>query len=138
MTYSSTIAAGGEKQGRRWEFSVGWAGTDREVAAIHRAEGAEAARDRPGRPLHPRYRKRGCRPGETGGPALPADRHQRPEQVAWLDTRHRSHVQVEDDVEQAKAVGLNRWPSQHWAINVAWTRVAALDATLLACFRHLA
>ena len=37
MTYSSTIAAGGEKQGRRWEFSVGWAGTDREVAAIHRA-----------------------------------------------------------------------------------------------------
>jgi hypothetical protein len=33
---------------------------------------------------------------------------------------------------------LNRWPSRHWAINVAWTQVVALAANLLACFRHLA
>ena len=34
--------------------------------------------------------------------------------------------------------GLNRWPSRHWAINVAWTQIVALAANLLACFRHLA
>ncbi len=59
-------------------------------------------------------------------------------QIAWLDARHRSHVNVENDVKQAKALGLNRWPSRHWAINVAWTQIVALAANLLACFRHLA
>ena len=34
-------------------------------------------------------------------------------QIAWLDARHRSHVHVENDVKQAKALGLNRWPSRH-------------------------
>ena len=59
-------------------------------------------------------------------------------QVAWLDARHRSHVHVENDVKQAKSLGLSRWPSRHWAINVAWTQVVALAANLLAAFRHLA
>ncbi len=45
---------------------------------------------------------------------------------------------MENDVKQAKDLGLNRWPSRHWAINVAWTQVVALAANLLACFRHLA
>ena len=59
-------------------------------------------------------------------------------QLAWLDARHRSHVHVENDVKQAKDLGLNRWPSHQWSINVAWTQVVALAANLLACFRHLA
>ncbi|WP_165485872.1 transposase [Frankia sp. Cppng1_Ct_nod] len=40
--------------------------------------------------------------------------------------------------KQAKALGLNRWPSRHWKINVAWTQVVGLAVNLLACFRHLA
>ena len=59
-------------------------------------------------------------------------------QLAWLDARHRSHVHVENDVKQAKDLGLNRWPSRQWSINVAWTQVVALASNLLACFRHLA
>ena len=59
-------------------------------------------------------------------------------QIAWLDALHRFHVHVENDVKQARALGLNRWPSRHWAINVAWTQIVALAANLLACFRHLA
>ncbi len=59
-------------------------------------------------------------------------------QIAWLDARHRSHVHVEGDVKQAKDLGLNRWPSRSWAINVAWTQIVALAANLLACFRQLA
>jgi hypothetical protein len=59
-------------------------------------------------------------------------------QIAWLDARHRSHVHVENDVKQAKALGLNRWPSRHWAVNVARTQIVALAANMLACFRHLA
>ena len=47
-------------------------------------------------------------------------------------------MHVENDVKQAKALGLNRWPSRHWAINVAWTQIVAVAANLLACFRHLA
>lgn len=35
-------------------------------------------------------------------------------------------------------LGLTRWPSRFWAINVAWTQIVALAANLLACFRHLA
>jgi hypothetical protein len=89
-------------------------------------------------PLHPKYRKRasdrekarGRRYQLTAVNAVTG-------QVAWLDARHRSHVHVEDDVKQAKALGLNRWPSRHWTINVAWTQVVALAATLLAAFRHL-
>ena len=49
-----------------------------------------------------------------------------------------SHVHVENDVKQAKDLGLNRWPSRLWSINVAWTQIVALAANLLACFRHLA
>jgi len=90
-------------------------------------------------PLHPRYRKRATEREKQLG-----RRHQliatntRHGQIAWLDARHRSHVHVENDVKQAKDLGLNRWPSRHWAINVAWTQVVALAANLLACFRHLA
>ena len=47
-------------------------------------------------------------------------------------------MHVENDVTQAKALGLNRWPSRSWAINVAWTQVVGLAANLLACFHHLA
>ena len=32
---------------------------------------------------------------------------------------------------------MNRWPSRHWRINVAWIAVVALAASLLAAFRHL-
>lgn len=89
-------------------------------------------------PLHPKYRKRASDREKAHG-----RRYQLiavnavTGQVAWLDARHRSHVHVEDDVKQAKALGLNRWPSRHWTINVAWTQVVALAATLLAAFRHL-
>jgi hypothetical protein len=89
-------------------------------------------------PLHPKYRKRGSDREKARG-----RRYQLiavnaiTGQVAWLDARHRSHVHVEDDVKQAKALGLDRWPSRHWTINVAWTQVVALAATLLAAFRHL-
>ncbi|MGI8447943.1 MAG: IS1380 family transposase [Streptosporangiaceae bacterium] len=90
-------------------------------------------------PLHPRYRKRA-----TEREKKPGRRYQLIAtntgrgQIAWPDARHRSHVHVENNVKQAKDLGLNRWPSRHWAINVAWTQIVALAANLLACFRHLA
>ena len=90
-------------------------------------------------PLHPRYRKRA-----TEREKQPGRRYQLIAvntgvgQLGWLDARHRSHVHVENDVKQAKDLGLDRWPSRHWAINVAWTQVVALAANLLACFRLLA
>jgi hypothetical protein len=168
------IAAGGGKRGRRWEFSVGWSCTEREVEAIERVPACarQAAIDQNGdvlddtfaaditglldlrewtgkmpglriilrdEPLHPRYRKRA-----TEREKKLSRRYQliatstQAGQIAWLDARHRSHVHVENDVKQAKALGLNRWPSRHWAINVAWTQIVAVAANLLACFRHLA
>lgn len=90
-------------------------------------------------PLHPRYRKRATEQEKQLG-----RRYQliavnaRVGQLAWLDARHRSHVHVENDVKQAKDLGLNRWPSRQWSINVAWTQVVSLASNLLACFRHLA
>jgi hypothetical protein len=168
------IAAGGGKQGRRWEFSVGWSCTEREIEAIERVPACarqpaigqdgdvledtfvaditglldvwEWAGKIPGlriivrdEPLHPRYRKRATELEKKLGRRyqLIATNTQAG-QIAWLDARHRSHVHVENDVKQAKALGLNRWPSRHWAINVAWTQIVALAANLLACFRHLA
>jgi hypothetical protein len=90
-------------------------------------------------PLHPRYRKRATeREKQLGRRYQLIATNTKVGQVAWLDARHRSHVHVENDVKQAKDLGLNRWPSRHWAINVAWTQVVALAANLLACFRHLA
>jgi hypothetical protein len=168
------IAAGGGKRGRHWEFSVGWACTDREVDAIDRTPkrlwqpaidqagdvlhdtfvadltgllDLDGWRDKvPGlriiardEPLHPRYRKRATdREKQRGRRYQLIATNTQAGQVAWLDARHRSHVHVEDDVKQAKALGLNRWPSRHWKINVAWTQTVALAATLLAAFRHLA
>lgn len=90
-------------------------------------------------PLHPKYHKRATDREEAAGRRyqLIATNTQTG-QISWLDARHRSHVHVENDVKQAKALGLNRWPSRHWAINVAWTQVVALAGNLLACFRHLA
>ena len=90
-------------------------------------------------PLHPRYRKRATeREKQLGRRYQLIATNTKVGQVARLDARHRSHVHVENDVKQAKDLGLNRWPSRHWAINVAWTQVVALAANLLACFRHLA
>jgi hypothetical protein len=90
-------------------------------------------------PLHPRYRKRATeREKQLGRRYQLIAANTKVGQVAWLDARHRSYVHVENDVKQAKDLGLNRWPSRHWEINVAWTQIVALAANLLACFRHLA
>ena len=90
-------------------------------------------------PLHPRYRKRATeREKKLGRRYQLIATNTQAGQTAWLDARHRSHVHVENDVKQAKALGLNRWPSRHQAINVAWTQIVGLAANLLACFRHLA
>ena len=90
-------------------------------------------------PLHPRYRKRASerekKPGRRYQLVATNTRHG---QIAWLDARHRSHVHVENNIKQAKDLGLNRWPSRRWAVNVAWTQIVAVAANLLACFRHLA
>jgi hypothetical protein len=90
-------------------------------------------------PLHPRYRKRATEREKKLGRRyqLIATNTSRG-QISWLDARHRSHVHVENNVKQAKDLGLNRWPSRRWAVNVAWTQIVALAANLLACFRHLA
>jgi hypothetical protein len=90
-------------------------------------------------PLHPRYRKRATeREKKLGRRYQLIATNTSHGQIAWLDARHRSHVHVENNVKQAKDLGLNRWPSRHWAVNVAWTQIVALAANLLACFRHLA
>lgn len=167
------IATGGGIKGRRWEFSVGWACTDREIDAIDRIPKAlwqngidqdgtllddtwvaditglldltEWTGKVPGlriiardEPLHAKYAKRASDREKTRG-----RRYQLiavnavTGQVAWLDARHRSHVHVEADVKQAKAIGMNRWPSRHWKVNVAWIAVVAMAGSLLAAFRHL-
>jgi len=89
-------------------------------------------------PLHPKYTKRASDREKARGRryqliAINATVGQ----IAWLDARHRCHVHVEDDVKQAKAIGMNRWPSRHWKVNVAWIAVVAMAASLLAAFRHL-
>ena len=90
-------------------------------------------------PLHPRYRTRATeRERQLGRRYQLIAINTKAGQIAWLDARHRSHVHVENDAKQAKDLGLNRWPSHHWAINVAWTQIVARAANLLACFRHLA
>jgi hypothetical protein len=90
-------------------------------------------------PLHPRYRPRATeREQRLGRRYQLIATDTQTGQLAWLDARHRSHAHVEDDVKQAKDLGLNRWPSRFWALNVAWTQLVALAANLLACFRHLA
>jgi Transposase DDE domain group 1 len=90
-------------------------------------------------PLHPRYRKRATDREKALGRRFQLIVTNTPAgQIAWLDARHRSHVHVENDVKQAKDLGLNRWPSRHWTINVAWTQIVALATNLLACYRHLA
>lgn len=167
------IATGGGLKGRRWEFSVGWSCTDREIDAIDKTprkmwrpgidqdgkpltgtwvaditgllDLTEWTEKIPGlriiardEPLHPKYTKRANDREKARGRryqliAVNATTGQ----VAWLDARHRSHVHVEDDVKQAKAIGLNRWPSRHWKVNVAWTAVVAMAGSLLAAFRHL-
>jgi DDE family transposase len=90
-------------------------------------------------PLHPRYRKRATdREKALGRRFQLIVTNTQVGQIAWLDARHRSHVHVENDVKQAKDLGLNNWPSRFWTINVAWTQIIALAANLLACYRHLA
>jgi hypothetical protein len=69
--------------------------------------------------LHPRYRKRATqREKQLGRYQLIATSTGRG-QISWLDARHLSHVHVENNVKQAKNLGLNRWPSRRWAVNVA-------------------
>ena len=97
-----------------------------------------SARSPVNRSLHPKYTKRASDREKARGRryqliAVTATIGQ----VAWLDARHRSHVHVEADVKQAKAIGMNRWPSRHWKVNVAWIAVAAMAGSLLAAFRHL-
>jgi hypothetical protein len=168
------IASGGGKRGRRWEFSVGWSCTDKELDAIARlpkkawtpaiAQDGTPVDDAfvaeltglldlsawtektPGlrilvrdEPLHPKYLKRASeREKELGRRYQLIAVNAKAGQLAWLDARHRSHVHVENDVKQGKAIGLNRWPSRHWRINVAWTQLVLLAGCLLAAYRHLA
>ncbi len=167
------IASNGGVKRRSWEFSVGWACTDREIQAIDRTPPGvwQPGIDQDGNlladvrvaditglldlaawhekipnlriiardePLHPKYTPRASALEKTRGRryqliAVNATIGQ----VAWLDARHRSHVHVEADVKQAKAIGMNHWPSRHWKINVAWIAVVAMAASLLAAFRHL-
>jgi hypothetical protein len=90
-------------------------------------------------PLHPRYRQRATERKKRLGRRYQLIATDTPGgQLAWLDARHRAHAHVEDDVKQVKDLGLNRWPSRLWALNVAWTQIVALAANLLACFRQLA
>jgi Transposase DDE domain group 1 len=90
-------------------------------------------------PLHPRYRKRATdREKALGRRFQLIVTNTKVGQIAWLDARHRSHVHVENDVKQAKDLGLDNWPSRFWAINVVWTQIIALAANLLACYRQLA
>jgi Transposase DDE domain group 1 len=90
-------------------------------------------------PLHPRYRKRATdREKALGRRYQLIVTNTQVGQIAWLDARHRSHVHVENDVKQAKDLGLNNWPSRFWTINLAWTQIIVLAANLLACYRHLA
>jgi Transposase DDE domain group 1 len=90
-------------------------------------------------PLHPRYRKRASdREKQLGIRYQLIATDSAKGQIAWLDARHRSHAHAEDGVKLAKALGLARWPSRSWAINVAWTQVVAIAFSLLACFRLLA
>ncbi|MGI8816553.1 MAG: hypothetical protein ACR2G2_15080 [Pseudonocardia sp.] len=75
-------------------------------------------------PLHPRYRKRATeREKQLGRRYQLIAVNTKVGQLSWLDARHRSHVHVENDVKQAKDLGLNRWPSRQWAINVARTQI---------------
>ncbi len=168
------IASGGGKRGRRWEFSVGWPRTDREMDAIAKLPAAAwtPAIDQSGdvvenayvaeltglldlsawtekipglrilvrdEPLHPKYLARATdQEKQTGRRYQLIAINARVGQLAWLDARHRSHVHVENDVKQGKAIGLNRWPSRHWTINKAWTQIVLLAANLLAAYRYLA
>jgi hypothetical protein len=89
--------------------------------------------------LHPRYRKRASDREKQLGvryQLIATDSAKR--QIAWLDARHRSHAHVEDGVKLGKSLGLARWPSRSWAINIAWTKVVQIAFNLLACFRLLA
>jgi len=65
-------------------------------------------------PLHPKYTKRASGREKTRGWRYQLiTLNAATGQVAWLDARHRSrsHVHVEADIKQAKAIGLKRWPS---------------------------
>jgi hypothetical protein len=167
------IKTAGGKRGRHWEFSVGWACTDREMNAIELVpvNAWQAGIDQHGdvvegtfvaeitslldlaetgwpegtriivrrEPLHPRYRKRASDTEKQLGVRFQLiATNTQTGQIAWLDARHRSHAHVEDAVKLSKALGLARWPSRRWAINVAWTQVVAIAFNLLACFRLLA
>ena len=59
-------------------------------------------------PLHPRYRKRATdREKALGRRFQLIVTNTQVGQIAWLDARHRCHVHVENDVKQAKDLGLN-------------------------------
>lgn len=59
-------------------------------------------------------------------------------QLAFLEARHRAHARVEDRIRHAKDTGIGRFPSRDFAINTAWSVIAAIGADLIAWLRLLA
>lgn len=52
--------------------------------------------------------------------------------IQHLEVRHRAHARVEDRIRCGKAVGLDRFPSRHFAINQAWFELSLTAIDLLA------
>ena len=61
-----------------------------------------------------------------------------PDQVQFLDARHRTQAHVEDRMKQFKACGARNLPSIDYGRNTAWLQLAALATSLTAWLRHLA
>lgn len=53
-------------------------------------------------------------------------------EVQGLELRHRQHARVEDRIREAKATGLAKMPSRHYAENQAWLQVVMIAADLIA------
>jgi hypothetical protein len=142
------IAAGGATRERDWEFSVGWSHRQGDGRDRAPTQGRVDGRDRPERRPPARYvRRRPDRPARPRPLARqdprPADHRARratapPRRADRLARRPPPLPRPRGKRrKQAKVLGLDRWPSRHWSINVAWTQIVALAANLLACFRHL-
>jgi hypothetical protein len=58
-------------------------------------------------------------------------------QLAFLETRHRAHARVEDDIRCGKATGLDHLPSTSMKINAAWCVAATIACDLLCWLRLL-
>lgn len=55
----------------------------------------------------------------------------------FLEVRHRGHVTVEDHIRCGKTTGFGRFPSRHFAINLAWLELGLAAIFLLAWMRVL-